>query len=764
MTDYALWEVILNGDSSLPTRTVDGVQTTVPPTTADQKLARKNDLKARGTLLMALLNEHQVKFNSYKSAKSLMEAIKKRFGGNKESKKVHKTLLKLKYENFNRKSSKGLDQIYDRLQKPFVSSNITSSTNEAVKTAHGVFTANYKNNASTLPNVDSLSDAVIYSFFVSQSNSSQLDNEDLKKIDPDDLEEMDLKWQIAMLIMRARRFLNKIGRNLGVNGTDTIGFDKTKVECYNCHRRGHFGRECKAPKNQDSRNRKTTRRTVPVEETTSNALVSQCDGFGYDWSDQTKEVPTNFALMAYTSSSSSSSYTERQRKNDTESVENGPFIWPTVEENGVIRTKKYAEFSATKKIQADCDIKATNIILQGLPTDIYSLVNHHRVAKDLWERVQLLMQGFLLPIISSELPLIQETMPLFKMAGLLCSKFRGDKGKIIRVLLIRAMLLVQGEILQVDRQELLNATTAKDLKAQNQDKVFVITSLKNDLRKLKGKEIVENVVHTPSASTNCIRHDFKLDKELCLQVVQIVLWYLDSGCSKHMTGNRSQLMNFVSKFLGTVRFGNDQIARIMGYGDYQLGNVIITSFEESPKTPTFYDDPLHEFLHENSTSQGSFSNVRQTHTPFEHLGRWTKDYPIENVIEPKNFKQEMTEPSWIDVMQEYINEFQRLKVWELVPCPDKVLLIKLKRIYKVKTNEFGRVLKNKAILVAQGFRQEEGIDFEESFATVARIEAICIVTPPNSGMQRNGNNRVLRQSTTIKQDNRNDPLKWCKFK
>ncbi|GKA18112.1 retrovirus-related pol polyprotein from transposon TNT 1-94 [Tanacetum coccineum] len=76
-----------------------------------------------------------------------------------------------------------------------------------------------------------------------------------------------------------------------------------------------------------------------------------------------------------------------------ESVEHGPLIWPTVEEDGVIRTKKYAELSAAEKIQADCDMKATNIILQGLLADIYSLVNHHRVAKDLWERVQLLMQG-----------------------------------------------------------------------------------------------------------------------------------------------------------------------------------------------------------------------------------------------------------------------------------------------------------------------------------------------------------------------------------
>nr|GEV36113.1 integrase, catalytic region, zinc finger, CCHC-type, peptidase aspartic, catalytic [Tanacetum cinerariifolium] len=126
----------------------------------------------------------------------------------------------------------------------------------------------------------------------------------------------------------------------------------------------------------------------------------------------------------------------------------------------------------------------------------------------------------------------------------------------------------------------------------------------------------------------------------------------------------------------------------------------------SPKTPTFHDDPLYESLYDDSTSQGSSSNMRQTHTPFESV--------------------EMTKPLWIDAMQEEIHEFERLEVWELVPCPDKVLLIKLKWIYKVKTDKFSGVLENKARLVAQGFRQEEGIDFEESSALVARIEAIRI--------------------------------------
>nr|GEV77399.1 hypothetical protein [Tanacetum cinerariifolium] len=105
------------------------------------------------------------------------------------------------------------------------------------------------------------------------------------------------------------------------------------------------------------------------------------------------------------------------------------------------------------------------------------------------------------------------------------------------------------------------------------------------------------------------------------------------------------------------------------------------------KMPYFHDDPLHESFHEDSTSQGASSNVRPIHTPFESL-------------EPKNFKQGMNEPSWIDAMQEEIQEFERLQVWELVPGLDKVMLLTLKWIYNVKTDEFGEVLKNKARLVA----------------------------------------------------------------
>ncbi|GJY12118.1 retrovirus-related pol polyprotein from transposon TNT 1-94 [Tanacetum coccineum] len=116
--------------------------------------------------------------------------------------------------------------------------------------------------------------------------------------------------------------------------------------------------------------------------------------------------------------------------------------------------------------------------------------------------------------------------------------------------------------------------------------------------------------------------------------------------------------------------------------EQEHSSIIFQGFKESPKTPHFHDDPLYEYLHKDSTSQGSLSNVRPIHTPFESLGRWTKDHPIANV-------------------NGYPSHY-------------------------VKTDEFGGVLNNKARLVAQGFMQEEGIDFEESFAPVARIEAIRI--------------------------------------
>ncbi|GJT03885.1 hypothetical protein Tco_0838347 [Tanacetum coccineum] len=281
MIDYSLWEVIENGNAPPITKVVEGVETTIAPTTAEEKAQRRLELKARSTLLMGIPNEHQLKFNSIKDAKSLLQAVEKRFGGNAATKKTQRNLLKQQYENFTASSSEVLDQTFDRLQKlisqleihgesisqedvnqkflrslspewnthtivwrnkpeidtlslddlynnlkiyepevkgtsssstntqniAFVSSNNTSSTNGAVNTTHGATTASTQATTVNSTTIDNLSDAVICAFFASQPNSLQLDNEDLQQIHPDDLEEMDLRWQMAMLTMRARRFL-----------------------------------------------------------------------------------------------------------------------------------------------------------------------------------------------------------------------------------------------------------------------------------------------------------------------------------------------------------------------------------------------------------------------------------------------------------------------------------------------------------------------------------------------------------------------------
>nr|GEV75811.1 hypothetical protein [Tanacetum cinerariifolium]GEV75813.1 hypothetical protein [Tanacetum cinerariifolium] len=266
----------------------------VAPKTVKQILARKNELKARGTLLMALPDKHQLKFSTHKDAKTLMETIEKRFGGNTETKKVQKTLLKQQYKNFTGSNSETLDQIHDRLQKLISQLKIL-----------GVSLSQEDINLKFLRSLPSdwKTHTLIW------RNKTDLEEQSLDDLfNSLKIYEAKVKSSSSTSITTQNITFVSSSYNDSINEPISVATSVSAVECYNRHRKGHFARECRTLKDTRKNSAaKPQRRNVPVETSTSNSLVSQCDSVGsYDWSFQAEKEPTNYALMAFSSLSSSS--------------------------------------------------------------------------------------------------------------------------------------------------------------------------------------------------------------------------------------------------------------------------------------------------------------------------------------------------------------------------------------------------------------------------------------------------------------------------
>ncbi|GJS09560.1 putative ribonuclease H-like domain-containing protein [Tanacetum coccineum] len=239
----------------------------------------------------------------------------------------------------------------------FLSSENTNSTNE-VSTASGDIGVSTAGGTSQVPSTPCAHD-VAYSFFAQPTTSPQLENEDFQQIDGDDLEELDLRWQVAMLTVRVKKFIQRTGRNLDFKEKRLVSLDKSKIECYNCHRKGHFARECRSGRNQGRRSYGDNGRSnAPTNESSSQALVAQDGLGGYDWSNDFEVEPVNYALMAISSSSSSSSSDSEVQKCSKQCLES----FKTLQKNYDTEREKHNK--------AKLEIRGYEIALESLESRI----------------------------------------------------------------------------------------------------------------------------------------------------------------------------------------------------------------------------------------------------------------------------------------------------------------------------------------------------------------------------------------------------------
>ncbi|GKC80244.1 retrovirus-related pol polyprotein from transposon TNT 1-94, partial [Tanacetum coccineum] len=418
-------------------------------------------------------------------------------------------------------------------------------------------------------------------------------------------------------------------------------------------------------------------------------------------------------------------------------------------EDGVTRLKEYVELTPAEAIQADCDIKAINIILQGLPTEIYALVSQHRVAKDLWEKIKLLMQGTSLTKQERECKLYDEF-----------DKFTYKKGESLHEYYLRFTLLLNDmNIYKMPLEQFQVNTKFLNTLPDEWSKFVTDVKLVKDLHTTNVDQLHAYLQqHERHANEVRLMHERNSDPLALVASHQLP----PSTYQSHLhTLPNSQLQHHVSPYPSsqfvtpyqTQQFTTSQstpLSITYPSNEYQSSvhhNVYSpqSSIPQLEYAPTTYQHQQSEFSQPDS---GLIVPVFQKgDDPIDAINHMmsfltavvTSRYPTTNnqLRTSSNPRQQATIYDGKVTVQPVqgrqttyaagtTRKYTPGAIWELAPPPDKAFVITLKWIYKVKLDELGGILKNKARLVARCYRQEEGIDFEESFAPVARLEAIRI--------------------------------------
>ncbi|GJY22148.1 ribonuclease H-like domain-containing protein [Tanacetum coccineum] len=336
-TDYGLWQVIMNGDEPVQTtKDENGVETEVPPKTAQAILARQKERKAKSIMLLAIPDEYQLRFHTIKDAKSLWAAIKSRFGGNVESKKMQKNVLKQQFENFSVSDTEGLDKAYDRFQKLISQLEVHGaavSNEDANQKFLRALPSSWNNIALIMRNKEGIDELDIDDLYnnlkvfkadikgSSGSSSNSHNVAFLSAKDTNSINEVNTANSVSTAAghnsqgqASSSSYTDDLMFSFFANQSNSSQLDEDLEQIDHDDLEEIDLKLKETPRNQGNRNgdagyrnRDNTRRTVPVE--TSDALVVQDnalimqDGLGYDWSYIAQDEPTEFALMAYTSGS-----------------------------------------------------------------------------------------------------------------------------------------------------------------------------------------------------------------------------------------------------------------------------------------------------------------------------------------------------------------------------------------------------------------------------------------------------------------------------
>ncbi|GJS28684.1 ribonuclease H-like domain-containing protein [Tanacetum coccineum] len=528
----------------------------------------------------------------------------------------------------------------------------------------------------------SYTDELMYSFFANQSSGPQLDHEDLEQLDEFDLEEMDLKWQVAMISMRLKKFYKKTGRKLQFDAKEQVGFDKTKVECYNCHKTGHFAQECRSKGNQDSRRRDAWntrnkdkdngRRSGKQEE--PKALVT-LNGDGVDWTSHSEDEQENYALMAYSNSGSDTEIIQKELKYK------GLLI-------GMLQGT-LLETRHTLDEYQDFNNVAPPLVAFGGSKGYITGKGKIKTGKLDFEDVCFVKE--------------LQHFNLFSVSQI-CdkkNKLPDENQVLLRVPRQNNMYSFNLENIVPSGGLACLIAKATPMRSENQankhagPKEANHRAVKSSEAKNKGEKPTNNI-------------DLKTNEKPVDQEDQAFLDELER--LKRQEKEANDAAEALRK-----KFAQDTKDLLLQAGAARASS---TNTVNTASTPVSTASPsMVDF-----TNLETIVNVSPIPTSRIH-----SIHPSTQILrDPKSAVQTRSKVNKSSGAHAFVSYIQKQRRNNHKDLPYRMKAIGTKWVYRNKKDERGVVVRNKARLVSQGHRQEEGIDYDEVFAPVARIEAIRV--------------------------------------